>query len=537
MRVTFLGHAGLYVETKQGSVLCDPWFNPAYYASWFPFPSNEALDPRDFGRPTYLYLSHVHHDHFDADFLRDHVDRSAVVLLPEHPLDLLEPPLRDLGFRRFVRTRNWRTLDLDGLRVTVNSLVTPGAGAVGDSGLVLDDGEVRIFDQNDSRPVELERLTELGPYDGHFLQFSGAMWFPFAYRFPEAMQRALGRKKRANQLERALRYVRAVAADQVFPSAGPPCLLDDALFELNDFDRDPANIFPDQTVFLDHMREQGLANGHLLVPGTELELLPGACRVRHPMPEAEIAAIFAGKRDYLERYRERRRPLIERTLAALPRARTDVVAELRSWFEPLLQRADFLCAGVNGLVVLDLGDVGVAVDFRRRRVDPWQGEEWDHYFRCDRALVEDCIRKRHEDWTNPLFFSFRFQAERRGPFNEYLYNFFQSLSADRLRFAEDHYATRPPPGELWESHGYRIQRRCPHQQGDLSRFAEIEEGVLTCTLHGWRFDLATGRCLTADDRSLYARPIGAERPRPSGATVREQCAHCTYESRRGTGAR
>ncbi|HEX6543639.1 MAG TPA: Rieske 2Fe-2S domain-containing protein, partial [Ktedonobacterales bacterium] len=51
---------------------------------------------------------------------------------------------------------------------------------------------------------------------------------------------------------------------------------------------------------------------------------------------------------------------------------------------------------------------------------------------------------------------------------------------------------------------------CPHLKADLSRFAHIEDGVLTCTLHGWQFELATGRCLTSDDRRLYAQPIEAD---------------------------
>src|SRR5690349_4013432 len=36
MRLTFLGHAGWLAHTRGGSVLCDPWFNPAYFGSWFP---------------------------------------------------------------------------------------------------------------------------------------------------------------------------------------------------------------------------------------------------------------------------------------------------------------------------------------------------------------------------------------------------------------------------------------------------------------------------------------------------------------------
>jgi UDP-MurNAc hydroxylase len=50
MRVTGLGHAGLFIETTAGSVLCDPWVNPAFFGSWFPFPDNRDLDWDRFGR-------------------------------------------------------------------------------------------------------------------------------------------------------------------------------------------------------------------------------------------------------------------------------------------------------------------------------------------------------------------------------------------------------------------------------------------------------------------------------------------------------
>ncbi len=104
MEITFLGQAGLFIETKHGSILCDPWFNPAYFASWFPFPSNEEVDIAKIERPTYLYLSHQHHDHFDPQFLREHVSKDATVLLPDYPINLLERALRDVGFTKFMAT-------------------------------------------------------------------------------------------------------------------------------------------------------------------------------------------------------------------------------------------------------------------------------------------------------------------------------------------------------------------------------------------------------------------------------------------------
>ena len=85
MQVTSVGHAGFLIETKAGSILCDPWVNPAYFASWFPFPDNSTLDWDALGDCDYLYVSHLHKDHFDPEHLRAHVNKDAVVLLPDYP--------------------------------------------------------------------------------------------------------------------------------------------------------------------------------------------------------------------------------------------------------------------------------------------------------------------------------------------------------------------------------------------------------------------------------------------------------------------
>jgi len=518
MDVTFVGHAGLFVETRHGSVLCDPWFNPAYFASWFPFPSNEDLDLEAIGSPTYLYLSHLHHDHFDPDFLREHVSKDVTVILPDYPLDLLERALRDLGFTRFLRTRNAEPVEADGLTFVVTAAVAPTDGPLGDSGLVVDDGHARIFNQNDSRPLDLDALTGLGRYDAHFLQYSGAIWYPMVYRFPPRMKDALGRKKRENQMARAQRYVEQVGADHFVPSAGPPCFLDDELFALNDFDRDPANTFPDQTVFLEYMRGHGHEHGHLMIPGSVAAIGGGELRVSHPAAEDEVGAVFARKRDYLEAYKQRKQPLIDAYKSALPRGDIDIVASLRDWFEPLLQQADMTCVGVNGRLLLDCGEQRTVIDFQRREVYAWDGGDYDYGLHVEASLVESCIENRYEDWINHLFLSCRFEAERKGPYNEYVYNFFKTLSQERVQYAEGYYAEQSHDEQLIECDGYRIQRRCPHLKADLARFGEVEDGVLTCTMHGWQFELATGRCLTSDDRRLYSEPI--ERARTEVAASR-----------------
>ena len=53
-----------------------------------------------------------------------------------------------------------------------------------------------------------------------------------------------------------------------------------------------------------------------------------------------------------------------------------------------------------------------------------------------------------------------------------------------------------------ELDGWVVQRRCPHRNADLSVFGEVHGCELVCTLHGWRFDLETGRCLTSAGHQL-----------------------------------
>ncbi|HEU5383301.1 MAG TPA: Rieske 2Fe-2S domain-containing protein [Ktedonobacteraceae bacterium] len=538
MEITFLGQAGIYIETRHGSILCDPWFNPAYFASWFPFPSNEKVERAKLANPTYLYVSHLHHDHYDPQFLREYVSKDTTVLLPDYPIDLLERALRKLGFTKFIHTKNGQAVEVDGLRFMIMAMTAPIDGPLGDSGLMVDDGETRIFDQNDSRPMDLDVLNSHGPYDAHFVQFSGAIWYPMVYQFPEKMLQALGRKKRENEMSRALRYIQEIDANFVVPSAGPPCFLDDHLFNFNDFERDPANTFPDQQCFIEYMRDHGRDNGRLMIPGTVATITKDGFITRHPSPDAEVEAIFTQKRAYLEAYRARQMPYIQAQKASWPRGQVDILASLNEWFEPLLEQADMTAVGVNGRVLIDCDVQQIVLDFHTRKVYAWDGQEWDYRFHIDRALLEYCIINHEEDWINQIFLSCRFEAERKGAYNEYVYNFFKCLSPERLQYAEGYYAEKSSDQQLWESHGYRIQRRCPHLKADLTRFARIEDGVLTCTMHGWQFDLETGRCLTSEGHPLYTQSLSEPAPEHlpvpekaagHGATIREKCDHCWYK--------
>jgi len=520
VRITFTGHVGMSIETEGGSILCDPWFTPAYFASWFVFPRNDRLDVEHLLEPDYLYISHLHHDHFDPEFLTARVGKDATVLLPAFLVDRLEVALRGCGFTRFIHTEHGVPVDLGGgLEVTILAMTAPADGPAGDSLLVVADSTARVLNQNDARPRDAEELTRLGPFDAHFTQFSGAIWYPMVYDFPPEELDRLGRRKREDQASRALAYIADVGAPHVFPCAGPPCFLDDDLWAFNDLDDDPANIFPDQRYFLGYLADHGVAGGELVVPGTVVTLEAGTCAVAQPAGELDPEVIFADKRAHLEAYRADMRPHLEAARSSWPRHRVDVLAALAEWFDPLLEMAPLTRRGVGGPVLLRLTDepadvpepVDVVIDFpagRVRAAEP--GDEFAYTLSMDRALVEWCVVEHAEDWVNEIFLSCRFAAHRNGPYNEYIYTFFKCLSVERMAFCEGFYASRTAAEETFRCGAYEVQRRCPHLRADLARFGTLRDGhVLHCKVHGWEFDLDSGRCLNADapEHRIRARRV------------------------------
>jgi UDP-MurNAc hydroxylase len=540
MRITGLGHASVLIETAHGSVLTDPWVNPAYFGAWFPFPDNSRLDWDAIGRADYLFVSHLHRDHFDPEHLRAHISPKATVLLPDYPTTELEDALRDLGFTSFVKPPSGEPVDVDGLQIMIQSLTSPTDGPIGDSSLWVYDGQHRALNQNDARPADLDAFTELGPIDAYLIQFSGAIWFPMVYELPARAKQALGRAKRERQFDRTLRYIEEAGARHVFPSAGPPCFLDEELWGFNDIFDDESNIFPDQTVYLQWLRERGHDEGRLLLPGSVADLDRPGCPVLHAIEPDTIYASPQTKTAYLREVQARRLPEIESAKASWAHPEIDLLAALSEWFTPLLEEAEHIATGIGGGVRLtgedaERGEVDIVIDFEARQVREYADEKVRYRFRTRRAYLEQLVADHEIDWSNSLFLSCRFSAQRIGQYNEFVYIFFKCLSEERLNYAEGWFAEQnaDEAAETVTLDGWQVQRRCPHLKADLTRFGSIaddsaEGAVLTCQMHGWQWRLSDGRCLTSAGHELRSAPAGAELG-PPAEPVRHEDHHGQHD--------
>ncbi len=544
MKITVTGHAGLFLETTAGTILCDPWLYPAYYASWWVFPDNSALDWERLGDCDFLYLSHLHRDHFDAENLEKHVSKSATVLLPDFPIDDIEDELRPMGFTNFVKVPNDTPVELDGMRVQITAMTSPNDGPLGDSALAVDDGTAIVLNQNDARPTgfgALEAFAGDAGYDAHFLQFSGAIWYPMVYDLPAKTKTKAAVEKRANGMDRAMRYATDIGGAFIIPHAGPPAFLDPDQFVHNDIDRDPANVFPDGPTFIDFLADSGHDNGRLMIPGSTAEITHvggtarATCTITHPVPEAEVAAIFSDKETYLRAYQERQRERLTSEKASWAAPGVDILAEMKAWVEPLLELSTHFVDGIGHPVEFRISgdadapagdprgaDESVVIDFPARTVRRAnEGERCRYRFGVERALMERLIADHEIDWVNTLFLSMRFSAHRAGQYNEYLYTFFKCLDPERLEYAEGWFAERGDDDSETVLDDWAVQSRCPHLKAELAHFGVVDGTTLTCRMHGWQWDLTTGKCLTSTGHELRRRWVGdGPMPEPSDARVR-----------------
>jgi UDP-MurNAc hydroxylase len=319
-----------------------------------------------------------------------------------------------------------------------------------------------------------------------------------------------------------LRYIDAVGAAHVFPTAGPPCFLDEELFDFNGHGRDGGSIFTDQMQFLAELRSaRPEVSAHLLLPGSVAELDGSRCEITHRYTAAEIAHIFQDKTAYLREYQKRAQPALAAERMSRAPVPSNLLEQLKQWWEPLLKRAENICTGVGGPVRLDVGEHPLVIDFAAREVREFAGEQCRYRLSTSADLVATNLARREVDWSNSLFLSLRFRASRVGQYNEFVYVFFKCLSSERIDYVENWYDERNDDGADITLDSWRVQRRCPHLRADLAKFGSVSDGVLTCALHGWRFDLATGRCLTAAGHQIRATPVSGPISGSAAATTSE----------------
>lgn len=222
MKFTVLGHACLYVEVDGVSLLIDPWLvGSCYWRSWwnFPMPDKAWIDEIE---PDYIYITHLHWDHFHGPTLR-RFDRKTHLLVPQAPTRRMVRDSKALGFKNISEIPHGGGFDLSD-RFTLHSYQFGPAFI--DSAAVVTDGDTVLLNANDCKlfGLPLRQITSrFKKFDFVFRSHSNASAIPYCI---DGYERDFGEfRTKQDYVDEFARFCASVDAGYAIPFASNHCYL------------------------------------------------------------------------------------------------------------------------------------------------------------------------------------------------------------------------------------------------------------------------------------------------------------------------
>jgi len=240
LKTTYLQNASVIIENSGEKILCDPWLiDGCYYGSWHHYPKFNFIE-KEFDDIDYIYISHIHPDHFDVKTMSK-LKKDIPVLIHEFPQKFLKQNIEKLGFKVEEIPHNKRTkLGKTWINVCAADDCNPevcsrvfgcnfefnkfGTNQI-DTFSVIDNEEQVIVNSNDC-PFEIGKNTakkikeQYNKIDLLLVGYTGASDYPCCYTLTPDEKEKEALKKKIKKLEDAENYINTFNPKYYMPFAG-----------------------------------------------------------------------------------------------------------------------------------------------------------------------------------------------------------------------------------------------------------------------------------------------------------------------------
>ncbi len=255
MELKYLASASVIITHNNVNILCDPWLiDGEYYGSWNHYPKRNFI-PEDFNFVDYIYISHIHPDHFSKKTLSK-MDKKIPIIILNYYEKYLKKNLENLGFSVIELQNNTRTHLKNDVYINIFasdncnpelckkfsgcSLVETTYGATQIDSICIIDNEEKVIVNTNDCPFELskEPCLELKKLYGHIdlllVGYSGAGPYPQCFEMNESEKLNAAENKKQQFFHQAEDYINLLEPKYFLPFAGR-YTLGGKLSELNDF--------------------------------------------------------------------------------------------------------------------------------------------------------------------------------------------------------------------------------------------------------------------------------------------------------------
>jgi len=508
----FLGQAGFMYETKNEILLMDPWMSKegAFDSSWYQFPCNHELgdeireDIKISNKEIYIYISHEHKDHFDVPYLKT-LDLSKInFITPKFRRDHVASVLHKLNPKSVTTPIDSEVLNIGDMEIR---LFLDDQEIVRDSALGLIDMEndFTFLNLNDCKVYD--RIDELKDIfkklDAFTCQFSGAVFHPVCYDYPEKKYREISESKVYGKFNSVRNLISKLEPKLYIPAAGPPVFLDPDLININ---FQEVNIFSSpfkfQNYLLENMPE---LNVEVPIPGSTFSFRnDNNIEIKHPFEDIEEQFDKENIKKYAEKYfyifENRNNQKSEYDPIQIQQK---LLLELKSKFENfnIEQKMDV----VLQFSLNEINDSSIFVNFDKKEInilDKNQNNSSATYEISSSAGDVGRLLDGYLNWED-FMLSFRHKLKRTPDIYQVAINGFLTMEKEDVpKFVENLMRLQNQRERITVEAGgvlYSIDKYCPHQGSDLTTHQIEDERFLICPKHRWSFDLENeGKAINAD---------------------------------------
>lgn len=241
LKITYFQSATALVEDSGVKILLDPWFvDGAYYGSWAIYPPSK-FKPEDFNDVDYIYISHIHPDHFNVKTL-ERMNKDIPILVLNYLEKFLKEDIEKLGFKVTELDHDKRIHLKNNLHINILAadncnpelcgkflgcgLMEKKFGATWiDSMCVIDNNKEVLINTNDC-PFDIAQHSAkkikntYGDIDLLLVGYTGAGPYPQCFDLPEDKKKEEAEKKKKDLLTKTESYVSLLEPKFFMPFAG-----------------------------------------------------------------------------------------------------------------------------------------------------------------------------------------------------------------------------------------------------------------------------------------------------------------------------
>jgi len=361
-------------------------------------------------------------------------------------------------------------------------------------GLIDFDNDFTFLNLNDCKVYD--RVDELKSifkkFDVFTCQFSGAVFHPVCYDYPEKKYKEISESKVNGKFSSVKNLISKFQPNLYVPAAGPPVFLDPNLISIN---YEEVNIFSSPFKFKNYLlQELPDLNVEVPVPGSSFLKIENEMGIEHPIvnPESlfdkDTIESYANEYSYIFEEREDQKKNYE------PKdVQTRLYDELNSKLInfKIEQKMD-VCMEFS---LNEIKDSSIVINFENKSISIENKRSVDSSSSYEISCSVGDIGRLLDGYLNweDFMLSFRHKLKRTPDVYQVAINGFLTMEKEDVPDFVDNLMSLQNQREriTVEAGGvlYSIDKYCPHQRSDLTTHQIEDDRYLICPKHRWTFDL------------------------------------------------